>query len=187
VTVTSHAHPRGTSIYPYMQYNMHTLVLVSCRILHRRRVSTGAASQQQVHPSHWSRRVTADNPHGFVDKVLARLRAIEDPAEREKAEKKVLADRRWNEKQRSDAEAAARRRDQANERCRQKKINAGYVMLVAHLMVRLNTNCKLIFSPFTAIVCSLAVRVTGVSLYLTTTRVDTIRSICRRLLMRVRW
>jgi hypothetical protein len=101
---------------------------------HRRSVSTGAASQQQVHGNHWSLRVTTDNPHGFPDGTLARLRAIEDPAEREKAEKKVLDHRRRNKKQRSDAETAARIRDHQNERNRQRKINAGYVMLVVLLM-----------------------------------------------------
>jgi hypothetical protein len=43
----------------------------------------------------------------------------------------VLADRRYGEKRRSGAEAAARIRDHQNERNRQRKINAGYVMLVA--------------------------------------------------------
>jgi hypothetical protein len=99
---------------------------------HRRRVSTSTASQQQVHHNHWSRRVTADNPHGFPDKVFARLRAIEDPAEREEAEKKVLDQRRKDEKFRS--EAASRIRDHQNERYRKRKINAGYVMLVVLLM-----------------------------------------------------
>jgi hypothetical protein len=97
---------------------------------YRRRVSTGAASQQQVHHNHWSRRVTADNPHGFADKTLARLRAIEDPAEREKEEKKVLDLRRWNEKQRSNADVVARHRDQVKVKNHQQKINAGYVMLL---------------------------------------------------------
>jgi hypothetical protein len=102
----------------------------------RRRVSTRAssASQQQVSGNHWSRRVTTDNPHGFADKVVARLRAIEDPAEREKEEKKVLDHRRRNEKRRSNAEVVARIRDQTNEKRRQRKIYAGYVMLVVLLM-----------------------------------------------------
>jgi hypothetical protein len=98
---------------------------------HRRRVSASTASQHQVHHNHWSRRVTADNPHGFAVKTLARLRAIEDPAEREKEETRALDQRRKNEKYRSDAETAARFRDQEKDRRHQQKINAGYVMLVA--------------------------------------------------------
>jgi hypothetical protein len=118
-------HPRQIQAYL-----IHFIALLTPR----RRVSTSTASQQQVNPYHWSRRVTADNPHGFVDKVLARLRAIEDPVKREKAERKVLADRRHGEKRRSDAEAAARNRDQAIERYRKRKVDAGYVMLVVVLM-----------------------------------------------------
>jgi hypothetical protein len=120
-----------SSVYTSMQDN--TLCIHSCHTLrypYRRRVSTSTASQQQVHHLHWSRRVTADNPHGFADKVLVRLRAIEDPAQREKEEKKVLDQRRRNEKQRPNTETAARHRDQMNERYRQQKINAGYVMLI---------------------------------------------------------
>jgi hypothetical protein len=120
---------------------MHSLVLVSCHtrsyltlFTFRRRVSTSTASQQQVHHLHWSHRVTADNPHGFTDKVLARLHVIEDPAEREKAEKKVLADRRSSEMKRSNAEVMARIRDDQYERNRQRKINAGYVILVILLI-----------------------------------------------------
>jgi hypothetical protein len=79
----------------------------------------------RLHPGHWSHRVTADNPHGFTDKALARFRAIEDPAEREKEEKKLLDARKRNEKHRSNDENAARRRDQKNARSRQQKINAG--------------------------------------------------------------
>jgi hypothetical protein len=82
-------------------------------------------SRQRVQPNHWSRRVTANNPHGFTDKVFARLCAIEDPAEREKEEKKLLDNRRWNDKYRSNDENAARIRDQKNEKKRQQKINAG--------------------------------------------------------------
>jgi hypothetical protein len=154
---------------------------------HRRRVSTRAssASQQQVNPNHWSRRVTSDNPHGFTDKTLARLRAIEDPAEREKEEKKLLDMRRRNEKRLSDAKIVARIRDHQNERYRKRKINARYVMLVAVLNNFVLSHCKLVFSPFTAIMCSHATLFTGVSVYLTTTRVDTIRSRCRGLLMRI--
>jgi hypothetical protein len=152
-----------------------------------RSVSTGAASQQQISSSHWSRRVTADNPHGFADKVLVRLRGIEDPVKREKEEKKLLYKRRRNEKRQSDAETAARFRDQVNERYRQQKFNAGYVMLIAVQLKNLvYSDCKLIFCPFTAIVCSHVVRGTGVSMYLTTTCVDTMRSSNRRLLMRIR-
>jgi hypothetical protein len=84
-----------------------------------------------VNPNHWSRRVTTDNPHGFTDKLLVRLRAIEDPADQEKATKKVLTKREQTEKRRSNAETAARIRDQKNERYRKRKINAGYVMLFA--------------------------------------------------------
>jgi hypothetical protein len=123
----------GTSKEIYMQpYFIRYLALSTCR----RRLSTNAssASQEQISNNHWSRRVTADNPHGFVDKTLARLRAIEDPAEREKEEKKALDHRRKSEKFRSDAETAARIRDHQNERNRQRKINAGYVMLVVLLM-----------------------------------------------------
>jgi hypothetical protein len=104
----------------------------------RRRVNTdvntnniGIASQQQAHPSHWSRRVTADNPHGFADKTLVRLRAIEDPAEREKEERMVLDQRRWAEKHRLNGENVARIRDKKNEKLRKQKINAGYVNLTA--------------------------------------------------------
>jgi hypothetical protein len=106
----------------------------------RRRVSTNttSASQQQVSGNHWIHRVTADNPHGFVDKVLARLRAIEDPAERQKAERRLIADRRRSERKRSNAETAARIRDQVNERNRQQKINAGCVILI---VVQLNNPC----------------------------------------------
>jgi hypothetical protein len=102
---------------------------------YRRRASTGAssASQQQVNSNHWSRRVTADNPHGFADKVLVRLRAIEVPDEREREEKKLLQQRRKSEKRRSDAETVARIRDHQNERYRQRKINAGYVVVAAQL------------------------------------------------------
>jgi uncharacterized protein YcnI len=100
----------------------------------RCRVSTSTTSQQQVSGNHWSRRVTANNPHGFYDKVLVRLRAIEDPVEREKEVKKLLDARRRHEKQRSDAEAVARKRDQDIERRRQQKINAGYVILFVLLM-----------------------------------------------------
>jgi hypothetical protein len=89
-------------------------------------ISTASTiSQQRVHPNHWSRRVTDDNPRGFTDKVLARLCAIEDPAEREKEEKKLLDNRRWNDKHRSNDENAARIRDQKKEKKRQQKINAG--------------------------------------------------------------
>jgi hypothetical protein len=145
-------------------------------------------SQQRVDHRHWSRRVTADNPHGFADKVLVRLRAIEDPAEREKEEKKALDQRRKSEKRRSNAETLARIRDQVNERNRRLKVNAGYVMLVAMQLDNLiYSDCMLILSPFTATACSHACLITGVSLYLTTTRVDTVRSRCRRLLMRIRW
>jgi hypothetical protein len=98
--------------------------------IYRRRAS---ASQQQVHHNHWSRRVTADNPKGFTDMVLARFRAIEDPAEREKEEKKLLDRRRWNEKRYSDAENAARIRDKKNEKLRKQKFNAGYVISIAVL------------------------------------------------------
>jgi hypothetical protein len=116
-------------------------------LIFRRRISTSVstASQQHVGHNHWSRRVTADNPHGFADKVLVRLRAIEDPDERGKEEKKVLNQRRIGEKRLSDAETVARIRDHQNERNRKRKINAGYVMLVA---VWLNnfvlSHCKLI-------------------------------------------
>jgi hypothetical protein len=79
----------------------------------------------RLHHSHWSHRVTADNPHGFTDKVLVRLRAIEDPAKREKEEKMLLDQRRYNEKRRSDDEYSARERDQQNARSRQQKMNAG--------------------------------------------------------------
>jgi hypothetical protein len=139
-----------------------------------------------VNPNHWSRRVTSDNPHGFTDKLLVRLRAIEDPDEREKAEKKALDMRRWNEKQRSNAETAARIRDQKYERRRLQKINAGYVMLIAVLIKNIvYSDCMLIFCSFTAIACSHGCLFTGVSLYLTTTRVDTVRSRSRGLLMRI--
>jgi hypothetical protein len=97
---------------------------------HRRRVSASTASQQHVDHRHSSRRVTSDNPHGFFDKTLARLRAIEDPAEREKAEKEVLAMRRRSEKSRLKAEYVVRKRDHENERKRQQKLNAGYVLLI---------------------------------------------------------
>jgi hypothetical protein len=128
--------PRSSKRYVYFHANnLYSIAYVLSTIFsfftHRRRVSTSTASQQHIHPLHWSRRVTLDNPHGFADKVFARLRAIEDPDEREKEEKKLLAKRRWNEKQRSNAETAARQRDHQNEKNRLKKINAGYVMLVA--------------------------------------------------------
>jgi hypothetical protein len=155
---------------------------------HRRRVSTRASSvsQQKVNGNHWSRRVTADNPHGFADKTIARLRAIEDPDERGKEEKKVLDGRRHGEKHRSNAEAVARYRDQHLERYRQKKINAGYVMIAVKLKNLSYFHCMLIISPFAATACSHASLITGASVYLTTTRVDTVKSRCRGLLMRIR-
>jgi hypothetical protein len=104
---------------------------------HRSRVSAISASQQQVASNHWSHRVTDDNPHGLIDRTLVRLRAIEDPDEREKEEKKVLAMKRTNEKRYSNAEAAARKRDRENERKRKKKINAGYVISIAVLSLSL--------------------------------------------------
>jgi hypothetical protein len=137
-----------------------------------------------VNPNHWSRRVTADNPHGFVEKTLAKLRAIEDPVKREKEEMKVLDIRRRNDQHRSDAEAVARIRDQVNGRYRQQKINAGYVILV---VVSMEYKHLSYFSLFTATACSHASLITGVSLYRTITRVDTMRSRCRGLLMRIRW
>jgi hypothetical protein len=122
---------------------------------HRRRVSTRASSvsQQQVNGNHWSRRVTANNPHGFADKTIARLRAIEDPTEREKEEKKVLDKRRMTEKHRSNADAVARVREQMKERNRQLKINAGYVMIAVKLKNLSYFHCMLIISPFTATAC----------------------------------
>jgi hypothetical protein len=74
----------------------------------------------RLHPLHWSHRIA-----GFTDKVLARLRAIEDPAERENEEKRVLDKRMWNEKQRSKAGYLARHRERANERNRKQKVNSG--------------------------------------------------------------
>jgi hypothetical protein len=46
-----------------------------------------------VGPRHWSRLVTADNPHGFQDDTLKRLREITDPVVRVREEKKLLAKR----------------------------------------------------------------------------------------------
>jgi hypothetical protein len=43
--------------------------------------------------NHWSRRVTADNPHGFADATLARIRAIEDPVAQEAEVERMLARR----------------------------------------------------------------------------------------------
>jgi hypothetical protein len=159
-------------------------------LIFRRRISTGVstASQQHVGHNHWSRRVTTDNPHGFADKVLVRLRAIEDPAEREKEEKRVLYMRRIGEKRLSDAETAARIRDQVNERNRKRKINAGYVKLIAVWLKNLvYSDSMLIVSPFAATACSHACLITGVSIYLTITHVDTMRSRSRGSLMRIRW
>jgi hypothetical protein len=113
---------------------------------HRRRVSTNttSASQRQVSGNRWSRRVTADNPHGFPDKVLVRLRAIEDPAERQKAERRLIADRRRSERKRSNAEVVARIRIQTNERYLQQKINAGCVILIVMQLNNLvYSDCKL--------------------------------------------
>jgi hypothetical protein len=140
---------------------------------------------ERLHHSLWNHRVTADNPHGFRIDALARLRAIEDPTEREKEEKKVLADR--NRRQRSD-EVVARIRDRADESYRLQKINAGYVRLIAGLM----TECLFVFTDIDyfihfrlATTCSHATLLTGVSVYLTTTRVDTVRSRSRRSLMQI--
>jgi hypothetical protein len=49
---------------------------------------------------------------------------------RENAEKDALDVRRRSEKRRSDAEVVALRRDKANERSLQRKINAGYVKIM---------------------------------------------------------
>jgi hypothetical protein len=46
----------------------------------------------------------------------------------------VLYKRRYYEKQQSNAEVMARDRDHQNERNRQQKINAGYVMLIVVLL-----------------------------------------------------
>jgi hypothetical protein len=113
---------------------MSSRVLI-CYSYFRRRVSARintarTASQRHHNSSHWSRRVTADNPHGFTDSTIAKLRAIEDPVVRENAEKDALDVRRRSEKRRSDAEVVALRRDKANERSLQRKINAGYVKIM---------------------------------------------------------
>jgi hypothetical protein len=90
-------------------YILNCKIFIHALFAYRRRVSTSTASQQQVHPLHWSRRATTDNPHGFTDKVLTRLRAIEDPAEREKEEKKLLdARRKYYVKQGLDPEDGTR-------------------------------------------------------------------------------
>jgi hypothetical protein len=100
-------------------------------LTYRRRVSTSTASQQHVHPLHWSRRIAADNPHGFADKVLSRLRAIEDPVEREIEEKSLLIARNDTGTGTLKLVAAsyrARLRDLQEARKRQQYIDAGYVM-----------------------------------------------------------
>jgi hypothetical protein len=98
-------------------------------LLYRRRVGTStSASGRQVHPLHWSHRVTSDNPHGFKDDVLARLNAIEDPAEREKKEEFLLRRRASTHRRRSDAAVRARTREMDNERYRTQKQNTGYVL-----------------------------------------------------------
>jgi fructose-1,6-bisphosphatase/sedoheptulose 1,7-bisphosphatase-like protein len=100
----------------------------------------------------------------------------------------VLDQRRWTEKHRLNAETLAREREQTMEKRRQQKINAGYVMFVAVQIISLvNSDCMVVFSPFSATACSHASLITGVSLYRTITRVDTVRSRCRGLPMRVRW
>jgi hypothetical protein len=123
----------GSKFVRIWGHNGHVLLVHIHRLNHivvfisRRRVSTRSASRQQVHHSHWSHRVTADNPHGFLAKTHERLRAIDDPVEREKEERKILSGRRYNEKIRLDDESRARKRDQQKEKSRQQKIDGGYV------------------------------------------------------------
>jgi hypothetical protein len=120
-------------------YVIGEILLINRLLFHStyaRSVSASTA-HQQVHHSHWSHRVTSDNPHGFADKVLVRLRAIEDPAKREKEEKRLLNQRRWSEKSRLTAENVVRRRLHQNERNRQQKLNAGYVLLIVCLLLTL--------------------------------------------------
>jgi hypothetical protein len=45
------------------------------------------------HRSHRSSRAAANNPHGFSAQALAKLRAIADPAQREKAERRLIRKR----------------------------------------------------------------------------------------------
>jgi hypothetical protein len=110
---------------------------------YRHMARASGASRQETHHSHWSRRVTADNPRGFSDKVLARLRAIEDPAKREREEKKLLDQRRWSEKWRSNTDHLAHR----NDRKRQQKINSGYAIV----FIVLSVLCMFLLHPSTGI------------------------------------
>jgi hypothetical protein len=87
-----------------------------------------ASSQRgELHHSHWSHRVTADNPHGFTDTTLARFRAIEDPAEREKEERRMLMKRAATALRKEDAAYRQKQRDYFHGHYQKKKIDAGYV------------------------------------------------------------
>jgi hypothetical protein len=55
-----------------------------------------------------SRQVIADNPHGFTDETLARLRTIEDPAKRKDEEERLLFDRSFMDAYRAAYEEALR-------------------------------------------------------------------------------
>jgi hypothetical protein len=100
-------------------------ILLLHYFLHSR---TSTRHQSEFNPFHWSHHVTADNPHGFRKKTLDRLRAIEDPVEREKEEKKVLSNREALRRRNQDADYVLRRRKTANAREQRKRINAGYVL-----------------------------------------------------------
>ena len=119
-------------IYDALILPVHEHVHCTCTILpllYRRRVGTStSASGRQVHPLHWSHRVTSDNPHGFKDDALARLNAIEDPVEREKKEEFMVRRRANTHRRRSDAAVRARMRELKKERHRTQKQNAGYVL-----------------------------------------------------------
>jgi hypothetical protein len=91
--------------------------------LHSYRLSPDAR-QHYLGSRHWSRRVTADNPHGFTDKPLARLRAIEDPAEREKEEQRLLWSRESSAKWRSDPANRKKEQEKRSGEVRRKKIDA---------------------------------------------------------------
>jgi hypothetical protein len=66
--------------------------------------------------NHHIYRISDDNPHGFTDKVLARLNAIENPAEREKAMKEALQNRRKRGKVGRSVTHWSRRISEANPR-----------------------------------------------------------------------
>jgi hypothetical protein len=70
-----------------------------------------------VNAHHWSRRITASNPHGFQESTLERLRAITDPVLRAEEEERALTIRNLQQQNRS-AMATVRLHE---------KIQAGYV------------------------------------------------------------